>query len=92
VRSDDCGIDHDTFQVSIACEVLEHGSPNSAFSPTIKTFVNAVPVAIFFGEESPLSTTAGHPEDGIDEARAARQVLFCEQEAFAISGLTDVNV
>jgi hypothetical protein len=92
VRSDNGRVDHDAFHVGVSCEVLEHGSPDSAFSPAIKAFVNRVPVTIFFGKESPLSTTAGHPEDGVDEARAARQVLFCEQEAFAESGLTDVEV
>jgi hypothetical protein len=79
VRSDHCGIDHDTFHVSIVSEVFKHGIPNSAFSPTIESFVNSVPVTIFFGKESPLSTTPGHPEDGVDES-------------FAKSGLTDVEV
>jgi hypothetical protein len=92
VRSHDGRIDHDTFRISIVGEVLEHGSPNSFLSPTIKTFVNTVPVAIFFGQESPLSPTAGHPEDSVDEARAARQVLFCEQEAFAVDGFSNVQV
>jgi hypothetical protein len=79
VCSDYGGINHDAFHVSIVSEILEHGSPNSAFSPTIKSFVNSVPVTIFFGKESPLSTTAGHPEDGVDES-------------FAKSGLTNVEV
>ncbi len=92
MRSDDGRIDHDTFHVSVIGEVLEHGSPNSAFCPTIKAFINTVPVTVFFGKESPLSTTAGHPEDSVDETRAARQVLFCEQEAFAVDGFSNVKV
>jgi hypothetical protein len=92
VHSDDSGIDHDAFHIGIFSEILEHGLPDSAFCPAIKSFVNSVPVTIFFGQESPLSTTAGHPQNGVDEARAARQVLFCEQEAFTESGLTNVEV
>jgi hypothetical protein len=77
--SDDGGIDHDTFHVSIVSEILEHCTPNSPFSPSVKPFVNSVPVTIFFGEESPLSTTAGHPEDGVDKA-------------FAVADFSDVKV
>ena len=79
MRSHDGSIDHHAFHVSVSCEVLEHGNPDSTFSPSIKSFVNTVPITVFFGEESPLSTTTGHPEDRVDES-------------FAESSLTDVKV
>ena len=71
MRSDVGCIDHYGFHVGIAGEVFEHRFPDSAFRPAVEAFVNAVPVAVFLGQESPLDTAAGHVENGVNEAFAS---------------------
>ncbi len=65
-------IDHDAFHVRLSCEMLEHRRPNPPFRPTIKPFVDSVPLTVFLWEESPLRSTAGHPEHTGDEVLAGQ--------------------
>ena len=82
MRSDDGRVDHHTLHIGFRGEMLEHRRPDSAFRPTIKTLVDGVPLTVLGWQKSPLRSAARHPENTRDEARAARQVLFCEQEMF----------
>ena len=52
--------------------MLEHRRPNTAFRPAIEALVDGVPLAVFFGQESPLRSAAGHPEHTGDEVLAGQ--------------------
>ena len=53
----DGGVYDDAFHIGVGSEVLKHCRPDAAFGPTVKPLVNTVPIAVFFGKESP----AGRP-------------------------------
>jgi len=43
---------------------------DTGFSPAGKSLIGGVPIAILFGEQSPLSATASYPKDGREETSA----------------------
>jgi len=55
--------------------MLEEFFKNAEFAPSIKAFINGVPVAVFFRQESPLLRTGtSHPQHGFKKtARLAQQ-------------------
>ena len=78
MRSDTRGINHHTLHVWFRREMLEHRRPNPAFRPTIKAFVDGVPLTVFLGEESRLRSATGHPEDTRDEVLAGERFTDVE--------------
>lgn len=47
-----------------------HIFPYLVVAPTGKALVDVVPVAVFFGKQSPLGSAAQDPQDGFDEQPA----------------------
>ena len=68
--ADDGAIDDQVFHIRILDEMLMHPLPDALFAPTGKTFVDAVPVAIAFGKQSPGCSATRHPQDGFHELSA----------------------
>jgi hypothetical protein len=57
-------------QVWVLNQMLMHSFPDALITPAGKPPVDAVPFAILFGQQSPLSAAAGHPEHPLNEAAA----------------------
>ena len=60
-------IDHEVFHVSIVHKMLMHPLPDALVRPTGKSFVDAIPLAVLAGQQSPLCAAASHPKDSFDE-------------------------
>ena len=60
------------FHVRIVSEVLMHPFPDSSVAPARKALVDAVPVAIAIGKQSPGRAASGHPKHGFDEEATVR--------------------
>ena len=58
-------------QIWVLDKMMMHSFPDAFITPAGKPPVDAVPFAILFGQQSPLSATAGHPEHPFNEAAAA---------------------
>ncbi len=63
-------VDNEAFHVWIIYKMLMHSFPYISFTPASKALIDAVPVAILLGQQSPLGTAPRHPEDGFNEASA----------------------
>ncbi len=68
--ADDGAIDDQVFHIRVLDEMLMHPLPYSFFTPTGKTLVDAVPVAVAFGKQSPGRSATRHPQDGFHELAA----------------------
>ena len=60
-------IDHEVFHIRIMHKMLMHPFPDALVGPTGKSFVDAIPLAVLAGQQSPLSAAASHPKDRFDE-------------------------
>jgi hypothetical protein len=58
------------FEIWISGTKLMQLLEDASFSPAGKAFIDGIPVAILFWEQSPLSTAARNPEEGRKEATA----------------------
>jgi hypothetical protein len=72
--ANDGAIQDQPFQVGFTHELLMHRCPNAALVPAGKAFVNTIPVAVFFGQQAPLRTAAGHLEDRFQELPRRRLI------------------
>ena len=63
-------IDHEVFHIRIMHKMLMHPFPDALVGPTGKSFVDAIPLAVLAGQQSPLGAAASHPKDGFDEQAA----------------------
>ena len=61
-------INEQVFEVWISGAKLMQLLEDAGISPAGETFIDGIPVAILFREQSPLGTAARHPEDGRKEA------------------------
>ena len=50
--------------------MLMHIFPDLVVAPTGKTLVDAIPVTVFFGQQSPLGSAAQDPQDSFDKPPA----------------------
>jgi|AP95_1055475.scaffolds.fasta_scaffold44244_3 hypothetical protein len=58
---------HEVFHIGIMHEMLMHSFPDTLITPSGEPLVDAVPLAILAGQQSPLGAPASHPKDGFDE-------------------------
>jgi hypothetical protein len=58
------------FEVWISGAKLMQLLEETGFGPAGKAFTDGIPVAILFGQQSPLCAAARHPEDSREEAAA----------------------
>ncbi len=63
-------INDEMLQVWVLNKMLMHSFPDALITPAGKPLVDAVPFAVLFGQQSPLSAAAGHPEHPLNEAAA----------------------
>jgi|TARA_Y100000034_G_C6721947_1_gene319426 hypothetical protein len=68
--TDHSRVDHEVFHVGIVDKMLMHPFPDAFLGPTGKSFVDAIPFAVFAGQQSPLGSAASHPKDGFNEHSA----------------------
>jgi hypothetical protein len=67
-------VQNDVFQVWVLSKMLMHILPNAMITPAGKSLVNAIPGAIFVGQEAPLRTSAHDPVNCINKKAAIRFV------------------
>ena len=68
MSADNSAVNEQVFEVWISGAKLMQLLEEAGISPAGKTFIDGIPIAILFGEQSPLRTTARNPEDGRKEA------------------------
>ena len=66
--ANDGAVNEQVFDVWISGAKLMQLLEDAGFCPTGKAFIDRIPVAILFREQSPLRTAARDPEDGRKEA------------------------
>ena len=63
-------VDDEMFHIRIVCKMLMHPFPDTLVAPADKSLVDAVPLAVLGWQQPPRGSTASHPKDGFDEAKA----------------------
>ena len=64
MSANDCAVNEQVFKVRVSGTKLVQLLEDTSLSPASETFVDGVPVAVFFGQQSPLRATARNPKDG----------------------------
>jgi hypothetical protein len=70
MSTNDGRVNEQVFQISVISQCLMQLMEDALLAPARKPPINSVPVAVLFREQSPLRTTASHPEDGGKKAAA----------------------
>jgi len=68
--ANDSAVNEQVLEVWISSAKLMQLLEDACFGPTGKAFIDCIPVAVLFGQQSPLRAAARHPEDGREEATA----------------------
>ena len=68
MSANDRAINEQVFEVWVSGAKLMQLLEDASFGPAGKAFIDGIPVAVFYREQSPLSTRARNPEDGGEEA------------------------
>ena len=63
-------INDQVFHIWILDKMLMQTLPYTLFAPAGKAFVDAVPMAVVLGEQSPSRAATGHPQDRLHEVPA----------------------
>jgi hypothetical protein len=66
--ANDSAVNEQVFEVWVSGAKLMQLLEDTSFSPAGKAFIDGIPVAILFREQSPLRTAARNPEDGREES------------------------
>ena len=66
--ANDSAVNEQVFEVWISGAKLMQLLEDTSFGPAGKAFIDRIPVAVLFGQQSPLRTAARNPEDGRKEA------------------------
>jgi hypothetical protein len=56
--------------VSVTGDRLMKSLEDALPTPTCEAFIDGIPVAVFFGKQSPLCAAASDPQDGFEEESA----------------------
>jgi hypothetical protein len=70
MSTNDGAINEQVLEVWISGAKLMQLLEDAGFSPTGEAFIDGIPIAVFFGQQSPLRTAARNPEDRGEEATA----------------------
>ena len=70
MSANDRAINEQIFQVRISGAKLMQLLEDTGFGPAGEAFIDRIPIAVCFGQQSPLRTAARNPEDGREEAPA----------------------
>ena len=70
MRANDGAVNEQVFEVWVSGTKLVQLLEDTSLSPAGKTLIDGIPVSIFFGQQSPLSTAARNPKDGRKEVSA----------------------
>ncbi len=81
--TDDGAIEDPVLHIWVMSQMLVHPFPDAFLAPAGEPFVDCIPVAIGFWQQSPLGAAAGHPEDGFDEAAAFLLIAHVDLRAGA---------
>ena len=71
--TDNSAVNDEVFHIRVLYKMLmsaSGGFPYTFITPTGKAFVDAVPLTVMLGQQSPGSATACNPQDGLQEAPA----------------------
>src|SRR4051794_13580752 len=61
-------INHHVFHIRVAGKIRHHCFPDTIVAPARKTFVDAVPLPVFGGQQAPLRSAAAYPHHRFHEA------------------------
>lgn len=67
MSADDGRVNQQIFHVAVGREMLEQRFKDAEVTPSGEAFINGVPVAILFGQESPLCTRTSDPQDSFEK-------------------------
>jgi hypothetical protein len=70
MSADNSRVNQQIFHITVRRKMLEQLFKDAERTPTGEAFINGVPVAILFGQESPLRARASDPQDGFEETAA----------------------
>src|SRR5688500_7086896 len=70
MSANDGAVNEQVFEVWISGAELMQLFKEAGVSPTGKAFIDRIPIAVFFGQQSPLRAGARNPKDGREEAAA----------------------
>ena len=65
-------VDNDIFHIGVLGKMVMHPFPDAFITPAGKPLVDAVPVAVAFGQQSPLGAATGDPENPFHKPAAVR--------------------
>lgn len=68
MSANDGAVNEQVFKVRVSSAKLMQLLEDAGISPAGKAFIDGIPIAVLFREQSPLRTTASDPEDGRKEA------------------------
>jgi len=68
MSADNGAVNEQVFKVWISSAKLMQLLEDAGFCPAGKAFIDGVPIAVLFREQSPLRTAARNPENGREEA------------------------
>jgi hypothetical protein len=68
----DCGIDHQPFQVGLACQNSQHFIEHAHLDPAVIAPLDRAIVAQILGQIAPATARAGHPEKRVQKFAVIR--------------------
>src|ERR1700676_1816783 len=72
VRSHDCGVEDQIFEVWIVREGSEDALPDATFAPSVEAYENAVPLGENARQIAPRGARSGDPPHPLDEHSIVR--------------------
>ena|SRR5689334_24728515 len=66
--ANDGAINEQVLEVWVSGTKLMQLLEDAGFGPARETFIDGIPIAVFFGQQSPLRTAARNPEDSREKA------------------------
>jgi hypothetical protein len=70
MSANDSAVNEQVFQIRVSRAKLMQLLENPGIDPARKAFIGGIPVAVFFGQQAPLSARASDPKDSGKEALA----------------------
>lgn len=68
MSANDSAINEQVFEVWVSGAKRMQSLEDAGFSPARETFIDRIPIAVFFGQQAPLRAAARNPKDSGEEA------------------------
>jgi len=84
--TNDRAVENQMFHIGIICKMLMHEFPDALVTPASKSLVDAVPIAVSFGQQAPLGTAARDPQYAFQEEAAGCFLPYVDARTIAQEG------